>query len=202
VSSVAEQGRYPGKDFIERGGGNGSDEFDLTDLPIETFHVISQDHACHAAVGGDRHFEGISLLMTGDRADDRETRLSIVVLWGEHQCGATSCLLATCLWVKGQPDQITGSRNVRGHLQRFLTLWRTPVGFGVEIAGLDAREEFVQRVFAASGTQHDAAIGGDIERHPIALGEAGVFNDGLGNSDGEAVSPLRYLSFTCHMDLH
>jgi hypothetical protein len=70
------------------------------------------------------------------------------------------------------------------------------------VSWLDSGHQFVKGVRSMAGSQNDAAIAGQVERLPIALREPGIPDNGLGNPDGQTVSPFRYLRLVRHIDLH
>ncbi len=72
----------------------------------------------------------------------------------------------------------------------------------MQVAGLDLRNEFVERVFCANGLQKEMAFLRKAERHFVAFRKAGFTGDRQGNADGKAIAPFGDIQGVWHWDLH
>ena len=108
------------------------DEHGSPSLPIEILHVIRENDPGDPAAGRQRHFERVSLHVTGNRAGNDEPSFRIVGARREDQSGTPPALLVTSLRIERQPDQIAGVRHVRASyhtssptgLPQSLSSWR------------------------------------------------------------------------------
>src|SRR5439155_23547619 len=94
-------------------GGSLRDEHGSPRSPIEILHVIRENDPGDPAAGRQRHFERVSLHVTGNRAGNGEPRFRVVGARREDQGRTPPALLVTSPRIERQPDQIAGVRHVR-----------------------------------------------------------------------------------------
>jgi hypothetical protein len=87
-------------------------------------------------------------------------------------------------------DTVRSSRFPVDLLSDFLADYESPIDSSVPILFGDPRYQLMKVVLAPSGTQDQAIVRCEIERHSITFSEASLFRNMSGNPNGKAVSPL------------
>ena len=74
------------------------DNLYLSDYPINSTDLISQDDTCSLEACGQHNFKRITLLLIGDRANDSQAHFTVVGFWGEHKSWSVLSLFVPGSW--------------------------------------------------------------------------------------------------------
>src|SRR5260370_10567728 len=105
-----EEWRETSVDFVEHFWRYLSDDFHLARLAIDAPNVIDEDDACDRQTWRQFHFHRPASFAAGDRTDDGQTRALMIARGRQHDSPPPSCLFATRLRRKKEPNQAASIR--------------------------------------------------------------------------------------------
>src|SRR6185436_14466790 len=144
----------------------------------------------HGKVPWDRDFEGVALDLTGDRAGEEETDLSIVGSRCQDHRGSAAGLFVPGLRIEGEPDGMASFRDIGHGLPDLLADGGAPVGFTMQVRRTNPRQKLFEGVRRGCRWFDDETALLDGQLHFAILLQPHLHREWLWDSEGQTIPPL------------
>src|SRR5271167_3519053 len=111
-SRQSEEGADADQDLLEYVPRKPASLFRAAHAPVEALEVVSQNHSADGQTPGQGDFEGISLHLAGNRANDGQARFVVVRPGRKNDGRAAPGLFAASLGIEVEPDEFRCVGNV------------------------------------------------------------------------------------------
>ena len=159
--------------------------------PVQALHLVREDDAGDTEPIRDGYLEGISLGLTGDRAQQGKANLAVVRGRRQHNGGPTSRLLSAGLWVEFNPDRIPAIGNPPRRRHHASPAHRgARLDLAMEIVLGHTAEEVIQFRGGSVQNRDNELLTPQGQLYRCVQGDAHAGGDGLRNPERQTVAPF------------
>jgi hypothetical protein len=166
-----------------------TNEFGFSSLPVKALDLIGQHDTLQRKTFGQPDFEGISLDLACDGAEDSEADLAIVCSGGQHKGRAAPGRLMSRLGIHGDPNRVASIWDLGHGLPDLVTLRRTGVDLSMEVALADSTQEVFEGRRGGSSRLKDQLALLKAKLNRTVVTEADFGGERLGDPNRQAVPP-------------